>query len=173
MPKASNVGCHNNEWVWFDGRLSHHDMSRAGFINDRATTRWDQEMAKWGRLGMKKDYRIQVTHTIVLDSVATGCQVTMIGCVRRIDIFKSGGRATTPKRGRFGGRVGRVCDCQSVQQSGRHQVFRTDDRQVRTREVPRCSPGKQPCSSKRSKSDFSNLGTVCGIACYLVDAVDR
>ena len=60
---------------------------------------------------MMKDYRIRVAHPIVLDSVATGCWVTMIGCVRRIDEVMSGDRATTARQGHFGGYVGRGCGC--------------------------------------------------------------
>ena len=46
-------------------------------------------------------------------------------------------------------------------------------RQVETREVPECSPGKQPCGSNGSRSDFSDLGSVCGIACYPVVVVGQ
>ena len=38
---------------------------------------------------------------------------------------------------------------------------------------PSFSSGKQLCGSKRSWSDFGDLGSVCGIACYSVAAVDR
>ena len=58
-----------------------------------------------------KDYRIQVARTIILDSVAIGCRVMMIGCFRRTDIVMSGGRETTARRGHFEGHVGRVCGC--------------------------------------------------------------
>ena len=55
-----------------------------------------------------------------------------------------------------------------AQQSGMCRVFQTVGRQVGTREVLGCSSGKQPCDSKRSRIDFSDLGPLCGIACYSV-----
>ena len=60
----------------------------------------------------------------------------------------------------FGPKIGYMCDVPGSWQIGG------------TREVPGCSPGKQPCGSKRSRSDFSDLGSVCGIACYSVVIVD-
>ena len=40
---------------------------------------------EWGKTTI-----IQVSHTFAVDSVATGCQVMMIGCVRKIDRAMSG-----------------------------------------------------------------------------------
>ena len=60
-----------------------------------------------------------------------------------------------------------------AQQSSMGAMFWTVGRQVGTREVPGCSPGKRPCGSKRIRGDFSDLGSVCGIVGYSVVAVDQ
>ena len=103
----------------------------------------------------------------MLGSVVTGCQSISIRWINGLkdigqlwldEVFRRRSQGTAECV--FGSAIGYVW---GDPDSGR---------QVSTKEVPRCSPGKQPSGSKRSRSEFSDLGSLCGIACYSVLVVD-
>ena len=100
--------------------------------------------------------------------MATSCQFISIGWINGL---KEIGQLWLDEVS-VGGRRG-LLSVFLAQQSSMCAVFQTVGRQVGTREILGCSPGKQPCGSKRSRSYFSDLGPVCGIFGYSVVVFDR